>query len=532
VNNLYFTGLPGTGKSTLARFIAPRLGLAHVDTDAEIERRVACSVADYWNANGERAFRAVERQVVLDVLADPAPKIVAFGGGALLSSDLRHQVVRSGLVVHLKTPPDLLNSRLEAQARGHALGGKSVRPILAAAEGLRARLAELELARAEFYAESHMTLWTDDEIETLADAVCVKYTQRPLLVPLGPRSYPVHVVSNEPHLPADVLASMGPSSIVLLTDTNVTLARRTSIESLLTTLAIPRTVVTLPAGESHKTTASMQTIWDAALSGEMDRDTVVVGFGGGVVNDMAGFAAATLLRGIRFVSIPTTLLSMVDASVGGKTGVDCTQGKNLIGAFHQPSHVIADVAHLETLPSRELCSGLAELVKTAALFDAALFHCVRKQGAALSRGEGDFAELVRVCLQHKIDVVTRDERETGDRVLLNFGHTVGHALERALNYEGLSHGEAVGLGMLAETKFGESRGWVEAGTAEMIRETLKVCGLPTEFDHALLAKAAPGMRTDKKRSGDCIRLPLVMSVGRSEVRRVTMEDLVSALLSP
>jgi shikimate kinase / 3-dehydroquinate synthase len=520
VHNLYLTGLPGVGKSTLARLVAPRLGLAHIDTDQEIERRVGMPIAQYWREHGEQAFRAVERAVVQEALANPVPKLIAFGGGALLTRDVRHRAIHSGTLIHLRAPQAVLEARLGKDAN---------RPILQAEEGLAARLLALELARAEAYAESHAEIWTDDDIDTLCDTLCAKYTHSPLLMPLGTNSYAIDVVEGEPLFLADALASMGPSSLVVVTDTNVTVARKEALDVLLSTLSIPRTIVTLLPGEVHKTVGSVQTIWDSALGAEIDRDTVVVGFGGGVVTDLAGFAAATLLRGIRWVSVPTTSLAMVDASVGGKTGFDTAHGKNLIGAFHQPSRVVIDTAHLSTLPSRELRGGFAEAVKIAALFDAAFFDRLQGAAAELARGSGDVAEVLRRCVSLKIDVVSADEREKGTRALLNAGHTIGHALEAAGEYQEMQHGEAVAMGLVLETQFAERKGWSAAGTATRLKQVFSALGLECAPTPELALRAIPRLAHDKKRSGSELTLPIVEQIGQGALKRVPLRELEGLL---
>ena len=313
---------------------------------------------------------------------------------------------------------------------------------------------------------------------------------------------------------------------MLVTDSNVQRARGAAIEAALHPLAIPGTRVTLPPGERRKTLASASTIWDAALGAGVDRDSLVLAAGGGVVGDLAGFAAACLLRGVRFIQVPTTLLAMVDASVGGKTGFDHPAGKNLIGAFHQPSAVIADLGHLATLPARERTSGLAEIAKIALTSDATLLERLEADAPALARGDRQaLRPVVRAAIEAKVRVVRDDERESGSRALLNLGHTLGHAIEAHGGYARWLHGEAVSLGLVAELEASAKLGWTPPSLVQRARAVLSSLGLPTDVDRADLAASWPYVATDKKRFGMAVRLPVVVAPGESRVERVGLETL-------
>ena len=264
--------------------------------------------------------------------------------------------------------------------------------------------------------------------------------------------------------------------------------------------------VDLPAGEPHKTVASLESIYDAALDGGIDRRAFVVAVGGGVVGDVAGFAAATLLRGIRCVMVPTTLLAQVDSSVGGKTGVNRRQGKNLVGAFHQPSLVLADPATLETLPQREYRAGLAEVVKMAVILDEGLFGRLEQAAGALrARKREVLADVIARCVELKAMVVEKDERESGLRRILNFGHTVGHAIEQVTGYRRYLHGEAVAIGMVAAARVSRRLDLCDASLVTRIEGLLDRLGLPTaipvELDDAELELA---IKRDKKMADETI----------------------------
>ncbi len=334
----------------------------------------------------------------------------------------------------------------------------------------------------------------------------------------------------EPSRLTDAIVRCGPSSVVVVTDSNVQRARGAALEAALKPLAVEVAHVTLPPGEAHKTLATVSTIWDAALGAGVDRDALVVAAGGGVVGDLAGFAAACLLRGVRFVQAPTTLLSMVDSSVGGKTGFDHAAGKNLIGAFHQPSAVVADLEHLTTLPLRERRAGLAEVVKIALAVDAPLLDALEKNVAALARGEVEaLLPVVRAAIEAKIRVVRDDERESGPRALLNLGHTVGHALETHGGYSRWLHGEAVALGTVAELRATATLGYTPPHVPARAAALFEALGLPAKVSAEDLASAWRYVSGDKKRTGNKLKLPVVTDAGASHVEKVDLGELRAAV---
>ncbi|MGH7271456.1 MAG: 3-dehydroquinate synthase, partial [Polyangiaceae bacterium] len=255
--------------------------------------------------------------------------------------------------------------------------------------------------------------------------------------------------------------------------------------------------------------------------------------GGGVVGDLAGFAAASLLRGVRVVQVPTTLLAMVDSSVGGKTGFDHAAGKNLLGAFHQPSAVVADLGHLVTLPPRDRLAGMAEVVKIALATDLSLLEVLERQAVLLARGDLDtLLPIVRASIDAKIRIVREDERESGRRALLNLGHTVGHAVEAHGGYARWLHGEAVSLGTVAELRATTALGWTAAGLTDRAVALFSSLGLPTVIDRAELSAAWPFVASDKKRDREAVRLPVVTAAGRAHVERVSLRVLRDAVLAP
>jgi shikimate kinase/3-dehydroquinate synthase len=525
MRSIVLSGFMATGKSTIGSLLAARLGLPFVDTDAQIERAAGRSVPDLWRDEGETAFRAREAALAENLLLDPTPRVISFGGGTVTAARTRRVAIDHAVVVTLTATPETIAARA---------ADVTLRPNLSAGGGPIPRARELMAQRAEAYAEAHFTLSTDAlDPDSATDAVIAFLERDPLLVPLGSRSYCIDVCLDEPARLTDAIAQCAPSSVVIVSDSNVQRARGAAIDDALRPLALRGTRITLPPGEAHKTLANVCAIWDAALGAGVDREALVVAIGGGVIGDLAGFAAACLLRGVRFVQVPTTLLAMVDSSVGGKTGFDHPTGKNLLGAFHQPRAVVADLGHLATLPRRERAAGFAEIVKIALATDVRLLDELENGRQALSQGDvHTLLPIVRAAINAKIRVVRDDERESGTRALLNLGHTVGHALEAHGGYARWLHGEAVALGTLAEMRATAALGWTPPALVERGAALFAALGLPTRVERAELAAAWPFVSSDKKRTLDSVRLPVVIGAGQAHVQRVGLEELRSALLGP
>ncbi|MFN3648097.1 MAG: 3-dehydroquinate synthase [Armatimonadota bacterium] len=289
--------------------------------------------------------------------------------------------------------------------------------------------------------------------------------------------------------------------------------------------------VVVPSGEASKSLAQLGELYREFAGARLDRRAAVVALGGGVVGDLAGFAAASYLRGIELVQVPTTLLSQVDSSVGGKTGIDLPEGKNLVGAFHQPALVVADLATLETLPEREYVAGLAEIVKYGVIADSQLFRYLEENREAISGHYSHSLEhLVERSCQIKAEVVGQDERESGLREILNYGHTVGHAVEAVAGYGRYAHGEAVAIGMVAAGRLSRARGWLAPGDEQRIRVLLEAFGLPVGLHEPLPREALlAAMRLDKKTRGSELRFVLARGIGRVETAAVPEAEVTTAL---
>jgi 3-dehydroquinate synthase len=342
-------------------------------------------------------------------------------------------------------------------------------------------------------------------------------SMRELNVELGERRYPIRI---GPGLLAagDWISQVRGRDVLVITDGNVAPLYLARVEAALQPEHRVAHLV-LPPGESEKTLARFGEAINALADLRASRDATVVALGGGVVGDLAGFAAACWMRGIAFVQLPTTLLAMVDSSVGGKTAVDLPQGKNLVGAFHQPSAVIADTDTLASLPLRELRAGLAEVVKYGAIRDVAFFDWIERNAARLLARDADaLVEAVERSCRHKAEIVARDEHETGERALLNFGHTFGHALETASGYDELLHGEAVAIGMVMAARLSAALGHAPPEDAERLSHLLARLGLPIFPRSATDANQLLDlMRLDKKAVSGRLRLILWRGLGRAEI---------------
>ena len=318
-------------------------------------------------------------------------------------------------------------------------------------------------------------------------------------------------------LPA-LLATHCPSSTyVVISDSHVAPRYGESVVAGLRQAGHTTLLLTFPAGEWNKTRETWSALSDRLVDAHVDRGGVVIALGGGVVGDLAGFVAATYLRGIRYVQVPTSLLAMLDSSIGGKTGVDLPQGKNLLGAFHQPRVVVADLETLRTLPAPQFAAGMAEAIKHGVIADAEYFAGLeRDHGRLVERDAGALEQMVKRSVEIKAEVVAMDEREAGRRAILNFGHTIGHAIESTSGY-GVLHGEAVAIGMAFEARLAERAGIAEAGTAKRIAQVLTRFSLSLELPDTPVDALIDAMRHDKKAQNGELRLALPNRIGSMEI---------------
>jgi shikimate kinase/3-dehydroquinate synthase len=451
-----------------------------------------------------------------------APAVVALGGGALLDRLVRLEALERAVVVTLQAEPGEIHRRAE-RAPGS-------RPLLAASEG--ERLLELLEARRPGYAECHARVATDARSpDEIAQEVLTIWQRVSVVVAAGERSYTVDVGSR---IVTDGIARTldGASLGLLVTDRNVAAHHADPVQRAIAEIGVRSATVVLEPGEEHKNVKSLERIWLAALAAGADRKSRLVALGGGVVTDVGGFAAATWMRGIDWVAVPTTLLAMVDASVGGKTAIDLPDAKNAVGAFWQPSSVLCDVELLSTEPARGYTSALAEVVKTALIGDAELFALLEKEVAAIRRRDpGIISEMVLRSIRVKARVVSLDERESGLRACLNLGHTVGHALEAFGGYGQLRHGEAVSLGLVAALRIGERLGLTPRTLVARAARLLAALGLPVDLSAQPLSEAAELIGHDKKRAGTRLRFVAARDVAQVELVDLATDGLRAYIVS-
>lgn len=532
--SLVLIGLMGAGKTSIGRRLAGRLGLPFRDADTEIEQAAGCTVAELFERYGEPEFRAGERRVIRRLLS-AEPIVLATGGGAFLDPETRAAIRAEGTSVWLRCTVSTLVRRV---------AGRTHRPLLNRGDPAEI-LERLMQVRYPVYAEADLVVDCGEESPDtttahVLDALWAWERPRRLSVALPSAAYDVVIGDGLIGRAGSFLAPVLPQKrAVVVTDETVAPLHLAALMSGLAETGIAAREIVVPAGERTKSLAQYGAVVDQLLQGGVERKTAVIALGGGVVGDLAGFAAATTMRGLPFVQVPTTLLAQVDSSVGGKTGINTSYGKNLLGAFHQPKAVLADTGVLASLPPRELRAGYAEIVKTGLIGDAPFFAWCEENGTALLGGDRRLqADAVLRACAFKAGVVGLDEREEAPndgRALLNLGHTFAHALEAEYGYGGgILHGEAVAVGLGLAFRLSVRLGLCPEADAERVVAHVAASGLPAELS-MLNRRFSAGtlighMRRDKKMRDGTLQFVLARGIGQAFTSGDVPGDAVTSLL--
>jgi shikimate kinase/3-dehydroquinate synthase len=561
ITNLVITGFSGTGKSLVAKEVARRLNWDFLDTDDEIVKQAGKPIAEIFRQNGERKFRELERETIRKA-CQQRQTVIAIGGGAIVDPQNYELLAKTGLIVCLEAKPETIHERLFHEAARSP--ETEVRPLLATDNPLE-RIRQLKASRQPYYAKADWTIHTDDlSISEVAEEVirasrllrrtdscqlsAVSDKDIACVVETASQSYPVFVgYGLLDKLGEQMKQSALSGTAIIISDENVCSIYGSKVERIIEDAGFAVNSFVVPPGEETKNMDYAIKIYDFLVERRAERDDIIIALGGGMVGDLAGFVAATFLRGMFWIQVPTSLVAMVDASIGGKVGVNHPEGKNLIGAFYQPNLVLADCQALTTLPQRELISGWAEVIKHGMILDEEFVQFLERNVNRLTKLEPEL--LTRAIARSaaiKAQVVSQDEKEReGKRTILNYGHTIAHGLEAATQYKRFLHGEAVAIGMVGAAKLSQRLGLLPSAAVERQQALLQKFGLPTSLraeaasqsrgrkrsnPKLSLAGATRAMELDKKVKGKSIRWVLLQDIGKIVIRSdVPQEDVLAVL---
>lgn len=506
---IFLTGFMGSGKSTVGRRLADRLGLAFIDLDEHISSGSGRTISEIFSCAGEKAFRIMETQALLMESAQGKPAVVATGGGLPVNPLNRAIMKACGHIVYLRASYETIQSRIPADP-GRPLWNDDARGLLE--------------ERTPAYEDADITVHTDslnvqEVVDTVAEHVRQYHAPVPVLIPSSP--YPVHIGGNIfQDLRKLVTRHMRPEGLFAVVDEQVMAHHGILIRSAFT--RGKHAIFTVPSGEATKSFDHLHRVADALFAARANRQWACVAIGGGVTGDLAAFAASIFMRGIPVIQVPTTLLAQVDSSIGGKTGIDVQQGKNLLGTFHQPLLVISDTRFLATLDPSRIRDAMSEVIKYGIIMDRELFEYLE------TAEDLDYTRIVTMCTRDKASVVSSDEREGGLRRILNFGHTVGHAIERSRHYE-ITHGHAVSAGMYFAVWLSREIGLMDPKEMDRVFRVIRKWAYPLEeLDYPHPDEIGSSLDMDKKTAGGGIHFVLTPQVGDVTVKKLTGSQILGA----
>jgi shikimate kinase/3-dehydroquinate synthase len=546
MQRIFLTGLSGAGKTTVGKLVANQLGWRFLDTDALIEGQAGHTVAQIFRDEGETAFRQKEAGTLQHAAAQEQV-VVATGGGAVISAANRRLMRQQGLLIYLATSVESAWQRLQEHSSsgstcttGIPAGeGQTSRPLLAGDNGQQKLHALYEMRRG-WYEEAELQISTDQvtpeqvALQVIAGAsvhgalLSSTFPAEHMRFDLGQSSVQAHVEwGGLRHLPQALQALGLARRVFVVTDSQVGALYAGPLLNLLHKAGLEAQLCTVPAGENSKSLGCYSHIIDWLVQHKAERHDPLIALGGGVVGDLTGFVAASYQRGMPLIQVPTSLLAQVDAAIGGKTAINHPQGKNLIGAFYQPRLILADPACLLTLPERAYREGWAEIIKSGMALDSDLFVWLEASASSLLHPEpGLLTKIVARCLRLKMELVQQDEREQGRRAILNYGHTIGHALEAITGYTTWLHGEAVAIGMEAAAHIAVASGLLAPEAAARQRALLLACGLPISCPSLTFDALLEAMSRDKKVQSGRLRWVLPTGIGQATVTSDVPPSLV------
>jgi len=530
-NNIAIIGFSATGKSVVAAKVAERLNWTLIDTDDEIVKLSDKAIPEIFKQDGEDKFRQLERKV-LRKACQKEDAVIATGGGAIVDPENQSLLLQTCVVVCLEAKPETIHQRLLHDTLYSQ--NPIVRPLLAGDNPLE-RIEQLKAKRQSCYAIADWTVHTDNlTLGEVSQEVIKgwqyinkhhsskKFTETDLacMVDTATASYPVFVGWGTLDKLGERMKQVGLSGTAnIISDEIVFSIYGSRIEKTLAKAGFTINSCIVPPGEATKNINQASQIYDFLIKHRVERNDVIIALGGGMVGDLAGFIAATFLRGLSWLQVPTSLIAITDASIGGKVAVDHPHGKNLIGAFYQPSLVLADVQALTTLPQRQLTSGWAEVIKHGLILDAELLQLLEDKAKDLVKLKPDItSKVIARSAAIKCRVVSEDEREAGKRIILNYGHTIAHGLEAACKYERFLHGEAVAIGMMGAAKLSHRLDILSSDAVDRQKAILQRFNLPIDCSGVPLADVVEAMELDKKVRDKSIRWVLLEDIGKTVIR--------------